>query len=139
MRDYSKGVIYTINCLNQPNDVYVGSTIQLLSVRMRGHKKDYKKNKVLGINKDIVKDINDWVIQLYEVFPCNSRQELCRREGEVIREIGTLNKRVAGRTYKEWRTEFAEEEKQRHRLYREKNKDYHQNYYQRMKLAKSLN
>jgi len=39
---------------------------------------------------------------LYERFPCNDRAELCKREGEVIREIGTINKQIAGRTVKEW-------------------------------------
>lgn len=29
-------------------------------------------------------------------------QELNRREGEVIREIGTINKNIAGRTIKEY-------------------------------------
>jgi len=101
MPDYSKGVIYTIRCLNDPN-VYVGSTIQSLSVRMGGHRKAYVKNKVLGLNKEIVKNIDDWKIELYELCPCLTRQELHRREGEVIREIGTLNKCIAGRTKNEY-------------------------------------
>jgi hypothetical protein len=41
-------------------------------------------------------------IYIYEDFPCNSKQELNRREGEVIREIGTINKQIAGRTKKEY-------------------------------------
>ena len=69
---------------------------------MGGHRKDYVKNKVLGQNKEIVKDINDWKIELHELYPCLTKQDLHRREGEVIREIGTLNKCIAGRNKKEW-------------------------------------
>ena len=107
----SKGKIYTIRSLNDPN-VYVGSTIQSLAVRMGGHRKSYEKNKVLGLNKDIVININDWKIELHELYPCNTRQELHRREGEVIREIGTLNKCIAGRTQKERHHEYKDKLKE---------------------------
>jgi len=69
---------------------------------MGGHRKAYEKNKVLGLNKEIVKDITEWKIELYELYPCNTNQELHRREGEVIRQLGTLNKCIAGRTQKEY-------------------------------------
>jgi hypothetical protein len=36
-------------------------------------------------------DWTDWYIELYEKYPCNDRQELHKREGQVIREIGTIN------------------------------------------------
>ena len=74
MPDYSKGKIYTIRCLNDPN-VHVRSTIQSLAVRMGGHRTDYVKNKVLGQNKEIVKDISDWKIELHEFYPCNEKEE----------------------------------------------------------------
>jgi len=129
MPDYSKGVIYTIRCLNDPN-IYVGSTIQPLSLRMGGHRTAYNKNKMLGQNKEIVKDINDWKIELYELYPCLTKQELCRREGEIIREIGTLNKNIAGRTKQEYSKEYHEEHKEENKdikkeydtIYRKKNK-----------------
>jgi len=107
MPDYSKGKIYTIRCLNDPN-VYVGSTIQSLAVRMGGHRKAYVENKVLGLNKEIVTNIDDWKIELHELYPCLTKQELHRREGEIIRLLGTLNKQIAGRTVKEYRTDNAE-------------------------------
>jgi len=122
MPDYSKGVIYTIRCLNDPN-VYVGSTIQPLAVRMGGHRKDYVKNECLGKNKLIVKDIEDWKIELYEVYPCLNKQELYRREGEVIRQLGTLNKCIAGRTQKEYRNDNIEKIKENEKQYYIKNAD----------------
>jgi hypothetical protein len=44
---------------------------------------------------------DDWYIELYEVFPCENKQELCKREGEIIREIGTLNSKISGITQQE--------------------------------------
>ena len=116
MPDYSKGKIYTIRCLNDPN-VYVGSTIQSLAVRMGGHRRAYVINKVLGRNKEIVKDINEWYIELYENYPCEKFEELTAREGVIIREIGTLNKNIPGRTKKQYYTDHKEEIKQQKKQY----------------------
>jgi hypothetical protein len=33
---------------------------------------------------------------------CENKEQLNKREGQIIREIGTLNKRIAGRTNKEY-------------------------------------
>jgi len=95
-RDYSRGVIYTITS-STSNDVYVGSTIVSLETRMTGHIGDWKNGLVLGKHKDIVKDINDWDIRLYEKYRCNNLEELLNREGEVIKEIGTLNTKISGK------------------------------------------
>jgi hypothetical protein len=39
---------------------------------------------------------------LYEDFPCERREQLLKREGENIREKGTLNQVVAGRAIEEY-------------------------------------
>ena len=116
-RDYQKGKIYTVKSLTSP-DIYVGSTIQTLNERMKCHRTDYKRNEVLGQNKEIVKDINEWYIELYELFPCKNITELTRREGDVIKEIGTLNKQIAGRTKQEYHKDHKEEIKQNQKQYR---------------------
>lgn len=36
----------------------------------------------------------NWYIELYELYPCGSREELGKREGEVIRLISNLNKKL---------------------------------------------
>jgi hypothetical protein len=46
--------------------------------------------------------LDNFYIELYENFECNNIEELKTREGEIIRQIGTLNKSIAGRTQKEW-------------------------------------
>ena len=48
-------------------------------------------------------NIEDWYIELYEEFSCENKEQLNKREGQIIREIGTLNKRIEGRTPKEYR------------------------------------
>ena len=104
MPDYNKGKIYTIRCRTDDTLIYVGSTIQPLSVRIGEHKR--RGNNVKYQNILIYKTINnnwdDWYIELYEEYPCENKEQLCKREGEVIRSIGTLNSQIAGRTNKEY-------------------------------------
>jgi len=123
MVNYQLGKIYTVRSLTSP-EIYVGSTIASLCKRMTKHRSDWKKGVILGKNKDIVKDINEWYIELYENYPCEKVEELTGREGVIIREIGTLNKNIAGRTVKEWRTDHKEEIKQYRTDHKEEIKQY---------------
>jgi len=116
------GKIYTVRSYKS-DQVYVGSTIQELSMRMGGHRADYKKGTVLGKNKLIVENIEDWYIELYELYPCNLKTELKKREGEVIRKIGTLNKQIAGRTKKEYYIDNADKIKEKMKEYNIENAD----------------
>ena len=102
---YKRGKIYTIRCRNDDCLVYVGSTIDKLSKRFGGHKKDSKKRE-LPLYKYVKDDWENWYIELYEDFPCNNKNELERREGQVIREIGNLNKNIAGRSLKEYDKQY---------------------------------
>ena len=111
MPNYQLGKIYTIRSLSSP-EIYVGSTSQSLACRMASHRRDYKRNQVLGLHKEIIKDISEWNIELHELYPCNTREELHRREGEVIRDIGTLNKCIAGRTHQERYREYKDKVKE---------------------------
>jgi hypothetical protein len=101
MPNYQDGQIYTIRCRTDNALIYVGSTTMTLSRRMVAHRCSSKTS-----NRKIYQSINgnwdDWYIELYEVFPCENKQELNKREGEIIREIGTLNSAIPGRTHAEW-------------------------------------
>ena len=103
MPDYSKGKIYTIRCRTDETLIYVGSTIQPLAVRWGGHKKccNSKRCKNMSIYTTINGDWDNWYIELHSLYPCESKEELCKREGEIIRLIGTLNSRIEGRTREE--------------------------------------
>ena len=90
MPDYSKGVIYTIRYRGDPNLIYVGSTVNELSKRWYDHKSrcfnvNSKGHKRLVYQKiRETDDIDNWYIELYEEFPCENRQQLNKKEGEII-------------------------------------------------------
>ena len=122
MDKYKNGKIYTIRYKNDDSLIYVGSTVQPLYKRFSRHKSDSKnpenENRQLYIKMNET-DINDWYIELFEDCPCERKEHLLQREGQVIREIGTLNKIISGRTRKDWR----EDNKEKTKEYRENNKD----------------
>ena len=98
-QDFGKGKIYKIT--NDYNDeVYVGSTCDLLTKRFSNHKvksKDDTKN-----SSPIHKLMNEigfdrFRIELIEDYACQDKYQLIQREGHYIRELGTLNKRIEGR------------------------------------------
>jgi len=125
MPDYSKGKIYTIRNRNDDTKIYVGSTIQSLAVRFGGHKKECKKEKCMNylLYKEVNNDWTNWYIELYENCPCSSKEELHKREGEIIRCIGTLNIRIAGRTKKEYTEDTKDVKREYDFSYRTINKD----------------
>ncbi len=122
MIDYSKGKIYTIRNKNEKNWIYVGSTIETLSSRMSKHRYNSEKKPHTKFYSKI-QDWNDWFIELYELFPCKTLEELHKREGEIIREIGTLNMLINGRTQKEYRMDTKEKKSLYDKEYRENNSD----------------
>ena len=139
---YKRGKIYTIRSHKTPL-VYVGSTIEpLLSNRLSGHRSKFKAHKRGDYGRCTVFDIfeidKNCYIELYEEYPCDSKEQLDKREGEVIRELDCVNRNVAGRTDKEYREEnreqirawdrqyYAENKQKRNkkdRRYRENNKE----------------
>ena len=60
---------------------------------------------------------------MYEDCPSENKEQLCRREGEVIREIGNLNYEIAGRTRKEWKEENPEKVKITQKKFYENHKE----------------
>ena len=100
MKDYSKGKIYTIRCITDDTLIYVGSTIQALCERLAGHKRSCKYEDRL-LYSAVNENWDNWKIELHSLYPCSCVEELRRKEGEIIREIGTLNMEIAGRTKKE--------------------------------------
>jgi group I intron endonuclease len=101
--DYSKGLIYAIYCsLNE--DFYIGSTTNLNN-RWYEHKKSIHKNKLTKLYQSMKEyGVDNFKIELIEYYPCNSKKELERREGEIQRERKpNLNMNIACRTIKEWR------------------------------------
>lgn len=121
MPDYSKGKIYTIRCKNDPSLIYVGSTIQPLAKRWGGHKIYSLKHPNILIYSTINNDWDNWYIELYEECPCENKEQLCKKEGEIIRLIGNLNIRIEGRTKKEYNEKYYNDNKDKVSDY---NKEY---------------
>ena len=126
MVNYANGKIYCIRS-HQTNDIYIGSTCQTLSKRMTNHRNDYKrytegKTKRYTSSFDILK-YGDAYIELIELYPCNQKCELLKQEGGVIRDRKCVNKRIAGRTKKQYYLDNKDEIKQYHNQYYQDNKD----------------
>ena len=145
MPDYSFGKIYTIRCRYDDNLIYVGSTVEKkLCDRMSKHRAKSKRDECINI--PLYQEVNktnwdDWYIELYEDCPCESKAQLNRREGEVIRVIGTLNKVIAGRSPKEYHIDNAEKIHEKKKQYyrdnfekiNEKNKQYNRENAEKLK------
>ena len=132
MPDYSKAKIYQIKN-NIDDEVYVGSTCVPLGRRMTKHRYAAKHDGTVSLYKKFKELGADlFYIELIEEYQCNTTQELLARDGYYIKERGTINKNIAGRSYKQYDEEhkehYAEQNHQRYELHKEerqvKNKEY---------------
>ena len=67
--------------------------------------------------------VDKFHIELVELFPCSSKEELRMREAFYIRQIGTLNMVIEDRTAKEYRETHQEQIKEYMTKYREEKKE----------------
>ena len=147
MPDYQNGKIYTIRCKSDNTLIYVGSTITTLSRRLAEHKSKSKKYNTRKIYQSINDNWDDFYIELYEVYPCENKEQLNKREGEITREIGTLNYQIAGRTPMEWRDDNIDKVKLAQQEYNKNNaeklklaqQEYNKNNFEKLKLARQKN
>ena len=107
MPNYQNGKIYCLRS-HQTDKIYIGSTTQKLSQRMTKHRNHYKYKKT-PLNSYELMSYDDCYIELLENYPCNSKEELCKKEGEYIRKLNSTNKRIAGRTKKDYYNEHKEQ------------------------------
>ena len=136
MTKYQQGKVYCIKSPHTPN-IYIGSTIQPLSYRMSLHNYHYRKHtkgEHGNISSfDIIK-FGDAYIELIENYPCANKEELEKREGEIIRESpNSINNNIAGRTKQQYYEDNKESILERHKQYYEDNKESirerHKQYY----------
>ena len=116
MPNYAKAKIYQVISPNHPVP-YIGSTTQTLSARMRAHRAEHI------CSSRVVIDAGDAYIELIEEFPCENKEQLNKREGEIIRQRECVNHRVAGRTDKEWREDNSDRVKAYHIQNYQKNRE----------------
>jgi hypothetical protein len=130
MADYSNGKIYKITN-NVNNDIYIGSTIKTLKQRFSKHKTDYKRYlKGNGSNISSYKlfekhGIENCFIELIQLYPCESKKQLEKCEGNYIKEnkVHSVNKLIAGRTVKQYKIDNKDNIKEQKKQYRIDNKD----------------
>jgi hypothetical protein len=112
MPDFANGKIYIIKAPTTDR-IYIGSTTMTLKARLREH----QKQALLGgscRSKEILAH-EGYTIELLEDYPCNSSEELRRREGHHIKENASriVNKSIAGRTAQEYREDNAVERRKK--------------------------
>lgn len=118
---YQNGKIYKIISYAHPDEVYYGSTVEALSKRMAHHIWNATSQKKYVCSSKQVLQYDDAKILLVENYPCNSREELNKREGEYILNNKCVNKIVAGQTEKEYRLVHKEERKEKRKVYEKNN------------------
>lgn len=96
MPDYKNAKIYKL-WSPEGDEIYIGSTTESLSRRKTKHKT--QKNECAS--QILFEKYTDVRIELLEECPCDNKEQLLKKEGEYIRNNNCVNKRVAGRTYKE--------------------------------------
>ena len=117
MPNYANAKIYQIISPNHPVP-YIGSTTQRLSKRMAHHRSQYNP-----CSSHIVIEAGDAYIELIQEFSCENKEQLNKREGEMIRERDCVNRCVAGRTQAEWVRDNKEHLNATRKVYNEVNHD----------------
>ena len=120
MPDYQKAKIYKIVDANEEM-VYVGSTVKTLAQRMAHHRSSFKFGPFTSSHTIFDKyGVENCKILLLENYPCNSKEELNKREGQYIKQMDCVNKIVSGRTVKE----YYQDNKERIKKYQDANKEH---------------
>ena len=141
---YQNGKIYRLTD-NAYTKIYYGSTCETLAQRMARHRSKYYVYLKGGCTKTTSFDlfdefgINNCKIELVELYPTNSKEELRQREGHYIENYTCINKYLAGRneTFKEYyqRNKPACQAQRREykQLHKEEETTYHKKLYQEKK------
>jgi len=132
--DYSKAIVYLIECKTDPTLNYIGSTTNYIQRNSQHKTSVNSQNKHNYLLYKTIRENggwDNWVMRPIKEFPCETKIQLLIEENKMIKEIETtLNKRNAVgcsraeyrethkkeyNTYaKKWREGHKEEERKRH-------------------------
>ena len=122
MPNYQNGKIYKIVC-NNTGKQYIGSTTQkYLTSRLAKHRDIYLKGNKRFTSKEVLEGGN-YNIVLIENCPCNSKDELQKRERHFIETLECVNKTIPGRTRKEYYETYKEKAIERATKWNKENKE----------------
>jgi hypothetical protein len=135
MERYKRGKVYKIVC-RKTGKQYIGSTCKkLLSQRLAGHVghfKLWKKNNFSFITSFTILEENDYYIELIELVPCSSKDELKVRERFYIQNNECVNKAIPLRTREEYKEDnkikIAEQMKKYAQINKEQIAEYQKEY-----------
>ena len=125
---YQHGKIYKISDIDN-NKCYYGSTIKPLRLRFILHKHDYNRVKNGTLRRYTACDLfdeyqfNNCKIELVEIFPCSSKEELLEREGYYIKNNDCINKIIAGSMKYHYYKDNTIAIREYHKQYYKDNKD----------------
>ncbi len=137
MINYNNSKIYKIISHSNPELIYYGSTTQTLSKRMVEHRSNYKTINKRNISSNKILCFEDAIIVLVELYPCNSKEELIKKESEYILNNDCVNKiKIMGGDKKKRSKIYYNNTIEDKRNYYEKNKDKIK---ERMKVYRELN
>jgi len=129
---YSRGKIYKI-IDNTNGNIYIGSTIQDLNIRLNEHRRPCR-----NVSREIIKN-GDYKIELIKNYPCINKFELEEEEAKYIREYKCINITIPHRTKKEWVETNKDKILEKGKKYRDNNKDKikekKKEYYQKNKVG----
>jgi len=138
MVNYKLGKIYKIVSPSHPVvPPYFGSTCDALSRRLSGHRTSFK----LGGNttSKALMCFDDAIILLVEEFPCDNKEQLHAREGQIMLEsLKRTNHVIAGSSSIEYQDYNRRRIKavcaKYHEEHKEEIKEHHAKYYQEHKI-----
>lgn len=124
MPNYQEGKIYKIT---STGGCYIGSTTRSIQERLRGHRsqrtQELAGGKIHGSARAVMCH-PDYKIELVELFPCATKQELLDREAFHIRNIECVNRYVPGRTAQIYAQEHKDEIREYSGEYYQANKEH---------------
>ena len=105
-----RGFVYSIRSNLTPK-IYIGSTCSPLSVRMAGHRQNFKKfkaGKYNNVTSFEILEFGDAYIECIEVVEFTEKVELTAREGYFQRTMVCVNRKIEGRTGVQYRADNIE-------------------------------
>ena len=134
---YNNSKIYTIRS-PLTEQYYIGSTAQLLCKRFSDHKQNYKaylNGTYQFVTSFKILELGDAYIELLEEINCDNKNQLQKREGELIRKhkLELVNKFIPCQTPREYydanKDKISEYKKQYNIQNKDKNAEYHKQLY----------